>query len=61
MAIQVSSWSLMEGKPIPKKHTGEGEDVRRPWPGRRFRRRPRNSRSICDDLGAPRLQSGSTG
>lgn len=53
MKIQLTSTAIAEGKPIPKKHTGEGKDVSPPlaWSGV-----PEGTRElalICDDPDAP--------
>jgi Raf kinase inhibitor-like YbhB/YbcL family protein len=54
MKITVTSSAFKEGSPIPKKHTGEGDDVSPPleWSGV-----PEGTRQlalICDDPDAPR-------
>jgi hypothetical protein len=54
MKITVTSSAFKEGSPIPKKHTGEGEDVSPPldWSGV-----PEGTKQlalICDDPDAPR-------
>jgi Raf kinase inhibitor-like YbhB/YbcL family protein len=53
MAIQVSSPAFEPGDTIPKKHTGEGQDVS---PALRWTRLPEGTREIaliCDDPDAP--------
>ena len=42
MTISVTSTAFEAGKPIPKKYTGEGQDLSPPWPGRTFPRTRRN-------------------
>ena len=53
MKIQVTSSAFAEGKPIPKKHTGEGEDVSPPlaWSG--VPEATQELALICDDPDAP--------
>jgi Raf kinase inhibitor-like YbhB/YbcL family protein len=56
MTIVITSPAFREGSPIPKKHTGEGEDVSPPleWTGV-----PEGTRQlalICDDPDAPRKE-----
>ncbi len=54
MSIQVTSPAFEHGKPIPRKYTGEGEDISPPlgWSGL-----PKGTKElvlICDDPDAPR-------
>ncbi|HUT55471.1 MAG TPA: YbhB/YbcL family Raf kinase inhibitor-like protein [bacterium] len=56
VAITVTSTAFEAGKPIPKRYTGEGENVSPPlaWPGA-----PAGTKElalICDDPDAPRPQ-----
>ena len=57
MSLQVTSSAFAQGKPIPKKYTGEGEDVSPPlaWSGA-----PAGTKElalICDDPDAPQTES----
>jgi len=53
MTIQITSTAFQEGQPIPKKHTGDGEDVSPPlsWTG--VPEKAKELVLICDDPDAP--------
>jgi hypothetical protein len=54
MKIEIASTAFSEGKPIPKKYTGEGEDVSPPLAWKRVPEGTKELALICDDPDAPR-------
>lgn len=59
--MQLSSSAFGPGQPIPKRHTGEGEDTS---PALQWSNIPRDARSlavICHDPDAPLIKSGTYG
>jgi len=53
MKIQVTSAAFAEGKPIPKKYSGEGEDVSPPLAWDNLPEGTKELALICDDPDAP--------
>jgi len=53
MTIEISSTAFAEGEPIPKKYTGEGEDVSPPLAWDKLPEGTRQLALICDDPDAP--------
>jgi Raf kinase inhibitor-like YbhB/YbcL family protein len=56
MTIEVTSTAFAEGKVIPKKYTGEGEDVSPPLAWSSLPEGTKQIALICDDPDAPRPQ-----
>ncbi|MGA2616609.1 MAG: YbhB/YbcL family Raf kinase inhibitor-like protein [Thermoguttaceae bacterium] len=54
MTIQVASTAFADGQPIPKKYTGEGQDVSPPLGWSNLPERAKELALICDDPDAPR-------
>ena len=53
MTIEVTSTAVAEGKPIPKKYTGEGEDLSPPLAWSNLPEGTEELALICDDPDAP--------
>jgi len=54
MTIEIASTAFAEGRPIPKKFTGEGEDVSPPLSWDKLPEGTNELALICDDPDAPR-------
>jgi Raf kinase inhibitor-like YbhB/YbcL family protein len=54
MTIQLTSTAFTQGHPIPKKHTGEGEDLSPPLIWSNLPEKTKELALICDDPDAPR-------
>jgi Raf kinase inhibitor-like YbhB/YbcL family protein len=53
MTIQLTSTTFTQGHPIPKKHTGEGDDVSPPLVWSNLPEKTKELALICDDPDAP--------
>ena len=53
MKIEVTSTAFAQGQPIPKRHTGEGEDLSPPLSWSRVPEEAKEFVLICDDPDAP--------
>lgn len=53
MKIEVTSTAFMQGKPIPAKYTGEGDDVSPPLAWSKLPEGTKELALICDDPDAP--------
>lgn len=54
MTIKLTSTAFEEGKPIPKKHTGDGQDMSPPLAWSNVPKETKELALICDDPDAPR-------
>jgi Raf kinase inhibitor-like YbhB/YbcL family protein len=57
MTIQITSTAFTQGKPIPKKYTGEGTDVSPPLAWTEIPAETKEIVLICDDPDAPQTES----
>ena len=53
MTIQITSSAFTQGQPIPKKYTGEGDDVSPPLTWSNLPEKTKELALICDDPDAP--------
>jgi hypothetical protein len=56
MSIRVTSTAFEQGKPIPRKYTGQGEDISPPLSWKDIPPDTKELALICDDPDAPRAQ-----
>jgi hypothetical protein len=56
MTITVTSSAFENSQPIPKKHTGDGQDISPPLAWRDFPEEAKEFALICDDPDAPRAE-----
>ena len=61
MTISITSTAFEAGKPIPKKYTGEGQDLSPPLAWSNIPKGTKELALICDDPDAPTSERGSTG